>query len=94
VYEDEKATLCGCIWYAISRHASCSYVSVVKYKFMEGNRFCMYFVDLVAINLVSCRAITVGGLVGELTSSCMLGRDVLREATFYVTIWDWWSMVG
>jgi hypothetical protein len=49
----------------------------------------MYFVDLLVVNLVFCRAIIAGGLVGELTSSCMLDRAMLREATFHVTIWVW-----
>ena len=35
-----------------------------------------------------------GGLVGELTSLCILGRVVLKEATFQVTIWIWWSIIG
>jgi hypothetical protein len=28
-----------------------------------------------------------GGLAKEVMSSCMLGRVVLSEATFHVTIW-------
>jgi hypothetical protein len=46
----------------------------------------MYLVDLVAVSLVSYKVMMVGG-VGELViSSGKLGRVVLREPIFHMTM--------
>ena len=48
-----------------------------------GNRFCMYFVDFVAVNLVSCIVIIAGLFAMSLCKFC---KAVLRDEAFHVTI--------
>ena len=48
-----------------------------------GNKFCMYFVDLVAVTLVSCIVIMVGFCV---ISKCRFGRAVFSAAAIQVMI--------
>ena len=48
-----------------------------------GNRFCMYFVDFVAVSLVSCIVI-IAGLFD--ISLCKFGRAVFRDEAFHVII--------
>ena len=55
-----------------------------------GNRFCMYFVDFVAVNLVSCMVI-IAGLFGVLDISwCRLGRAVFSDEAFHVIMCVLW----
>ena len=55
-----------------------------------GNRFCMNFVDLVVVTLVSCTVIMAGFCA---TSRCKLGRAVYSDAAFQVMIWVFWFVV-
>ena len=49
-----------------------------------GNRFCMYFVDFVAVNLVSCMVI-IAGLFGVFDISLWrFGRAVFSDEAFHV----------
>lgn len=48
-----------------------------------GKRFCMYFVDFVAVTLVSCIVMIAGLCV---RSWCMFGRVVFRDAAFHVVM--------
>ena len=54
------------------------------------NRFCMNFVDFVAVNLVSCIVIIVGLLV---ISRCRFGRVVFSDAAFHVMICVLWFII-
>jgi hypothetical protein len=47
-----------------------------------GNSLCKYLVDLDAVNLVSCMAITEGG-VGLFISACSPGNVVLSAPQFH-----------
>ena len=50
----------------------------------SGNRFCIYFVDLFAVSLVSCICM-IAVLFRELFMRfCKLGSDVLSEDEFHV----------
>lgn len=60
--------------------------------------FCMYLVDLVAVSLVSCMVMIVGGFGEYVVSSCRHGIAVLSEAAFQVMMcgflaceccWSW-----
>jgi hypothetical protein len=46
----------------------------------------MYLVDLVAVSLVSCKVMIVGMIGESVIRFCILGRAVLWEPTFHVTI--------
>jgi hypothetical protein len=46
-------------------------------------KFCMYFVDLIAINLVSWKVIMASSIMEYFISSCKLSWAVLREETFH-----------
>ncbi len=49
-----------------------------------GNKFCMYFVDFVAVSLVSCMVI-IAGLFGVFDMSCWrFGKAVFNEEAFHV----------
>jgi hypothetical protein len=52
-----------------------------------GKRFWMYFVDFVAVILVSWRAISAGSPFGCFIRSCKFGKEVVKAATFHVIIW-------
>ena len=57
---------------------------LLKISLKSGNKFCMYFVDLFAVSLVSCIYMMVV-LVRELFMRfCKLGSDVLSEEAFQV----------
>jgi hypothetical protein len=60
---------------------------LLKKSLYVGNKFWMYFVDLIAVSLVSWRAIMAGGRSLWVMSSCMLGSAVSKEATFQVMMW-------
>lgn len=56
---------------------------LLKMSLKSGNRFCMYFVDLVAVILVSCIVMIAGLLV---MSCWRLGRAVFKDAAFHVVM--------
>ena len=59
---------------------------LLKMSLKSGNRFCMYFVDLLAVSFVSWICM-IAVLLRELfVRLCMLGRDVLRDDAFHVII--------
>jgi hypothetical protein len=51
-----------------------------------GNNFWMYFVDFIAVSLVSWRAIIEGSSDGCLIRSWRFGKAVVKEARFQVII--------
>ena len=58
-----------------------------------GNRFCMYFVDFVAVNLVSCIMI-IAGLYGVFEISLWrFGRVVFSNEAFHVVMCVLWFVV-
>ena len=57
---------------------------LLNISLLLGNRFCMYFVDLVAVTLVSCIVMIVGLLI---MSCCRFGRVVFRDVAFHVVMW-------
>lgn len=58
----------------------------LKMSLYWGNRVCIYFVDLLEVNLVSRMAMIAGGAMGLLIRDCMFGKVVLREDAFQVMI--------
>ena len=59
---------------------------LLKMSLNSGNRFCMYFVDLFAVILVSWMCM-IAVLFRELfTKFCKLGTDVLSDDAFHVII--------
>ena len=56
----------------------------------RGNRFCMYFVDLVAVSLVSC-IVMIAGLC--IVNRCRFGMAVFKDAAFHVMICVFWLVV-
>ena len=56
-----------------------------------GNRFCMYFVDLVAVTLVSCIVIMAGFCA---ISRCKLGRVVFSVVVCCIGVLRvWWGSI-
>ena len=53
----------------------------------------MYFVDFVAVNLVSCIVIIVGLFVVLDISSCRFGRAVFSDEAFHVIKYVLWFVV-
>ena len=53
----------------------------------------MYFVDFVAINLVSCIVMIAGFVVVLDISLCRFGRAVFSAEAFHVIIWVLWFVV-
>ena len=60
---------------------------LLKISLCCGNRFCIYFVDFVAVSLVSCIVIIAGLLVVFAMSWWRFGRDVFRDDVFHVLIY-------
>ena len=57
---------------------------LLKMSLYSGNRFCMYFVDFVAVILVSCIVI-IAGLVGVFDMSLWrFGNAMFSEEAFHV----------
>ena len=54
------------------------------------NRFCMYFVDLVAVTLVSC-IVTIASFCAM--SRCRFGRAVFSDAAFQVVMCVFWFVM-
>ena len=54
---------------------------LLKINLYFGNKFCIYFVDFVAVSLVSCIVMIAGFVVVML---CMFGRAVFRDDAFHV----------
>ena len=48
------------------------------------NRFCIYFVDFVAVSLVSCMVMIVKLVVVSAIMLCMFGRVVFSDDAFHV----------
>ena len=58
-----------------------------------GNKFCIYFVDFVAVSLVSC-IVMIAGLIGVLNiSCCRFGRAVFSDEAFHVIMCVLWYVV-
>ena len=53
----------------------------------------MYFVDFVAVNLVSCIVIIAGFVVVLVISSCKFGKVVFSAEAFHVIICVLWFVV-
>ena len=58
-----------------------------------GNRFCMYFVDFVAVSLVSCIVIIAGSFGVFDISWWRFGKDVFNEEAFHVIMCVLWFVV-
>ena len=58
-----------------------------------GNKFCIYFVDFVAVNLVSCMVIIAGLFGGFVMSWWRFGRAVFNAEAFHVIICVLWFVV-
>jgi hypothetical protein len=70
--------------------SACVLLNISLYR---GNRFCMYFVDFVAVNLVSCIVI-IAGLLGVCDISlCRFGRAVFSDEEFQVIMCVLWFVV-
>ena len=59
---------------------------LLKMSLNSGNRFCMYFVDLFAVSLVSWICIIVVLFSKLFTRFCKLGNHVLSDDAFHVII--------
>ena len=57
---------------------------LLKINLYFGNRFCIYLVDFVAVNLVSCIVMIAGSSVVLEINSCRFGRAVFSDAAFHV----------
>ena len=62
---------------------------LLKISLYSGNRFCMYLVDLVFVNFVSCMVIMAGLSCEWYIMFCMLGNVVFSDEAFHVMIWVW-----
>ena len=63
---------------------------LLKISLYSGNRFCIYFVDFVAVNLVSC-IVMIAGLVVEFDIKLyILGKVVFNDEAFHVMIYVFW----
>ena len=60
---------------------------LLKINLYFGNRFCIYFVDFVAVSLVSCIVMIVGCIVVFAFKLYMFGRVVFRDDAFHVMMW-------
>ena len=58
-----------------------------------GNKFCIYFVDFVAVNLVSCIVMIAGLFVVFDISWWRFGRAVFSDEAFHVLICVLWFVV-
>ena len=59
---------------------------LLKMSLNSGNRFCMYFVDLFAVSLVSWICMIAALFSGLFTKLCKFGSDVLSDDAFHVII--------
>ena len=69
---------------------------LLKKSLYCGKMFCMYLVDLVAVSLVSCMVMAVGGFWEYVITSCRHGIAVLSDVAFHVVMYVSWlvSNVG
>ena len=67
---------------------------LLKMSLNSGNRFCMYFVDLFAVNWVSWICMIVVLLRELFTRFCKLGSDVLSDDAFHVIMFvSYWVLM-
>jgi hypothetical protein len=57
---------------------------LLKMSLNSGNKFCMYFVDLFAVSLVSWMWMIAMWFGESFIKLCRLGRAVLRDEAFHV----------
>jgi hypothetical protein len=55
-----------------------------------GNKFCIYFVDFVAVSLVSCIVMIVGFVILSAIKLCMFGKVVFKDEVFHVMMCVLW----
>ena len=56
----------------------------------SGNKFCIYFVDFVAVSLVSCIVMIVGFVILSAIKLCMFGKVVFKDEVFHVMMCVLW----
>ena len=66
---------------------------LLKISLYSGNSFCIYFVDFVAVSLVSCIVMIVGLVVVFEIKLCIFGRAVFRDEAFHVMMCVLWLVV-
>jgi hypothetical protein len=66
---------------------------VVKNEFESGNKFCTYFVDLIAVNLVSWIFIIVVFLRELFIKLCRFDKIVLSDEVFQVIMFVLWLVL-
>ena len=66
---------------------------LLKMRLYSGNRFCMYFVDCVAVSLVSWIFKIVIFLRELFIRLCKIGRAVLSDEVFQIIILVSWFVV-
>ena len=66
---------------------------LLKISLYSGNRFCIYFVDFVAVSLVSCIVMIAGLVVVFVIKLYMFGRAVFRDEAFHVMMYVLWLVV-
>jgi hypothetical protein len=57
---------------------------LLKISLYFGNRFCIYFVDFVAVSLVFCIVMIVGLVVLSVIKLCMFGKAVFKYEAFHM----------
>ena len=57
---------------------------LLKISLYSGNKFCIYFVDFVAVSLVSCIVMIAGLVVVFVIKLYIFGRAVFRDEAFHV----------
>jgi hypothetical protein len=66
---------------------------LLKISLYYGNRFCIYFVDFVAVSLVSCIMMIVGFVVVFEIKLYMFGRVVFKDEAFHMMMYVLWLVV-
>ena len=66
---------------------------LLKISLYSGNRFCMYFVDLVAVSLVYWIFIIIVFLRELFITLCKFGRDMLSDEAFQVIMFVSWLVL-
>jgi hypothetical protein len=66
---------------------------LLKISLYSGNKFCIYFVDFVAVSLVSCIVMIAGLVVLFVIRLYMFGRAVFIDEAFHVMMYVLWLVV-
>ncbi len=66
---------------------------LLKINLYSGNRFSIYFVDFVAVSLVSCIVMIAGFVVLSVIKLYMFGKVVFKDEAFHVMMCVLWFVI-